>query len=187
MIGGRGRREGGFSEVSGRTFPFYRETEVGKMTIDYLLPLSLSATSLTFKKKGRIVRLMLTTLDLWKGRGRRHDVFLHWKFKSRSLDSVIDIDRCRGHNLCLRFLKKVGSFTPFVRRSGFRSVWAFDRLARVDAHLWFSVSCRFYLLSKSFRDVAILVTLFQVLEGLKVCLNVKKEYDTNSIIFCFKI
>jgi hypothetical protein len=71
--GGGGRGSGG-SEVSGRTFPFYRKTEVGKMTMEYLLPLSLSTTSLTFKKGQDPV---LTTLDLWKGRGRRHDVILH--------------------------------------------------------------------------------------------------------------
>ncbi len=49
------------------------------MTIDYLLLYLylylLHDISLTFKKKGRMVRLMLTTLDLWEVRGRRHDVF----------------------------------------------------------------------------------------------------------------
>jgi hypothetical protein len=37
----------------------------------------MSMTLLTFKKKGRTVRLMLTTLDLWEGRGRRHECFLY--------------------------------------------------------------------------------------------------------------
>ncbi len=36
--------------------------------------------SLPFKK-GRIERSMLTTFDLWKGVGRRHDLSLHWKCK----------------------------------------------------------------------------------------------------------
>jgi hypothetical protein len=31
------------------------------------------------KKKGMTVRLVLTTLDLWEGRGRRHDVFFTLK------------------------------------------------------------------------------------------------------------
>jgi hypothetical protein len=53
---------------------------VGKMKIVYLLPLSLPSTQhvgdiVYLKINGRIVRLMLATLDLWEGRGRRHDVF----------------------------------------------------------------------------------------------------------------
>ncbi len=52
------------------------------MKIVYLLPLSLPSTQHVvdigyLKIKGRIVRLMLTTLDPWEGRGRRHNVFLH--------------------------------------------------------------------------------------------------------------
>jgi hypothetical protein len=48
-----------------------------------------------------IGRLMLTTLDLWEDRGRRHDVFLHCKCKSLSLDIMIDNDHGRWHDLCL--------------------------------------------------------------------------------------
>jgi hypothetical protein len=49
------------------------------MTIYYLLPLSLPTTwhvddIAYLKKRGRIVRLMLTTLDLLESRGKRHDV-----------------------------------------------------------------------------------------------------------------
>ncbi len=67
------------------------------MKIVYLLPLSLPSTHVGdivyLKITGRIVRLMLATLDLWEGRGRRHYVFLHLKCKSRSLDIVIDNDQ----------------------------------------------------------------------------------------------
>jgi hypothetical protein len=38
---------------------------------------------------------MLTTFDLWKGQGRRHNVSSHWKCKSPSFDFEIDKDRCR--------------------------------------------------------------------------------------------
>jgi hypothetical protein len=56
--------------------------EVGKMKIVYLLPLSLPSTQhvgdfVYLKKKGRIVRFLLTTLGLWKIRGIGRDVFLH--------------------------------------------------------------------------------------------------------------
>jgi hypothetical protein len=50
------------------------------MTTSYLghIPLpstqQVDAKAFVFKK-GRIERLMLTTLDHWEGRGRRHDVF----------------------------------------------------------------------------------------------------------------
>jgi hypothetical protein len=72
-------------------------------------------------KKGKIGRLMLTTLDLWKSRGIGHDVFF-WKCKGWSLDIVIDNDPGRGNDLCLRVFKKVWSFTHFGRRLGIRSV-----------------------------------------------------------------
>jgi hypothetical protein len=50
------------------------------MKIANLLPLSLSLTGhvgdiIYLKKKGRIVRFLLTTLDLWKSRGIGRDVF----------------------------------------------------------------------------------------------------------------
>ncbi len=50
------------------------------MTIDYLLPLSKPLTQqvsdiVYLKKKCRIARLRLTSLDLWKSRGIGHDVF----------------------------------------------------------------------------------------------------------------
>jgi hypothetical protein len=61
-----------------------------------LLPNRSSDTAFVFKK-GRTGRLMLTTLDLWEGRGR-------------------------GHDFCLRFFKKVRSFTPSDFRSGIRSL-----------------------------------------------------------------
>ncbi len=38
---------------------------------------------LTFKKKGRIVRLMLTTSDLWNSRGRGHDLWFQFFEKVR--------------------------------------------------------------------------------------------------------
>ncbi len=51
------------------------------MTTFYLLPsTSISPSNQQVDdiayllKKGRVERLMLTTFDLWKGRGRRHDV-----------------------------------------------------------------------------------------------------------------
>jgi hypothetical protein len=52
------------------------------MTINYLLPLALPSTQHVddiayLKRKGRIMMLMLTTLDFWEDRGRRHNVFLH--------------------------------------------------------------------------------------------------------------
>ncbi len=75
--------------------------EAGKMTNDYLLPLSLHSTRhmddiAYLKKKGRIGRLVLTTLDLWEGRGRRHDVFFILK---GSLDIAIDNHCSRGQDL----------------------------------------------------------------------------------------
>jgi hypothetical protein len=56
--------------------------EVGKMTIDYLLPPSKPSTRqvaniVYLKKKCRIARLRLTSLDLWKSRGIGGNVFLH--------------------------------------------------------------------------------------------------------------
>jgi hypothetical protein len=80
---------------------FDARPEVGKMKIVYLLPLSLPSPRhvgdiVYLKKKGRIVRLLLATLDLWKSRGIGHDVFLKLKCKSRSLDIVIDTDRQRS-------------------------------------------------------------------------------------------
>ncbi len=48
----------------------------------------MSTTSLTLKK-GRIVRLVLTILDLWEGRGRRHDIIFTL---NRSLDIDNDVD-----------------------------------------------------------------------------------------------
>jgi hypothetical protein len=60
------------------------KAKVGKMTTFYLLPLPLSLPSTQqvddiayLLKKGRVERLMLTAFDLWKGRGRKHDVSLH--------------------------------------------------------------------------------------------------------------
>ena len=56
-----------------------RGAEVGKMKIFNRLPLSLSSTHVGdivyLKKKGRIVRFLLTTLVLWKSRGKGRDVF----------------------------------------------------------------------------------------------------------------
>jgi hypothetical protein len=86
------------------------------MTIDYLLPLSLPSTRHVddiayLFKKGMIERLMLTTLDLWEIRGRRHDVFFTLKVykliprhcdQQRSTTIMVE-----GTFLCLR------SFTPF--------------------------------------------------------------------------
>jgi hypothetical protein len=77
--------------------------EVGKMMTVYLLPLSLPLTQPVddiayLFKKGRIGRLMLTTLGLWEGRGRRHDVFLHLKCKSPSFDIEINKNQCRRLN-----------------------------------------------------------------------------------------
>jgi hypothetical protein len=48
------------------------------MNIVNLLPLSSTrqvADIVYLRKKGRIVRLLLTTLDLWKSRGTGRDVF----------------------------------------------------------------------------------------------------------------
>jgi hypothetical protein len=39
---------------------------------------------------------------------------------------MIDKDRGRGQDLCLRFFEKVQSFTPFDRMSGIRSVSSTD-------------------------------------------------------------
>jgi hypothetical protein len=52
------------------------------MKIVYLLPLSLPLTQhagdiVYLKKKSRIVRLLLTTLDLWKSLGIGRDVFFN--------------------------------------------------------------------------------------------------------------
>jgi hypothetical protein len=73
---------------------------MGKMKIVYLLPLSLPSTQhvgdiVYLKKMVGIVRLMLTTLDLWKSLGIGRDVFLHCKCKCRSLNIMIDKDRQR--------------------------------------------------------------------------------------------
>ena len=55
-------------------------TEVGKMKIVYLLPLSKPLTRqvadiVHLKKKCRIASLRLTSLDLWKSQGIQRDVF----------------------------------------------------------------------------------------------------------------
>ncbi len=56
------------------------QAEVGKMTIDYLLPLSKPSTRqvadiVYLKEKCWIARLRLTSLDLCKSRGIGHNVF----------------------------------------------------------------------------------------------------------------
>ncbi len=67
------------ARVSTNLWAWTRPAEVGKMKIIYLLPLSLPSTSCQRhrlpSKKGRIVRLLLTTLDLWKSQGIGCDVF----------------------------------------------------------------------------------------------------------------
>jgi hypothetical protein len=70
---------------------------VGKMTTFYLRPLPLPLTQQVddldyLSKEGRVERLMLTTFDLWEGRGRRHNVSLHRKCKSPSFDMEIHKD-----------------------------------------------------------------------------------------------
>jgi hypothetical protein len=47
------------------------------MTIDYLLPVSAFDIVDDTLKKGRIARLMLSTLGLWEGRGRKARCFLY--------------------------------------------------------------------------------------------------------------
>ncbi len=78
--------------------------------------LQVLAIFLSWYKKGRIGRLMLTTLELRESR-----IFLHWKCKSPSFDSGIDNHRSRGHDLCIRFFKKIRSFTLSDLRSDIRS------------------------------------------------------------------
>ncbi len=95
----------------------------------HLLPLSLPPTQPVndiayLLKKGRIERWMLTTLDLWEGRGRSHDVFYIESVKVPLLTSgstTINNGRGRAHDLCLRFFKKLWSFTPSDLRSGVRT------------------------------------------------------------------
>jgi hypothetical protein len=55
--------------------------EVGKMTTFYLWPIPLPSTQQVddlayLLKKGRVERSMLSAFDLWKDRGRRHDLSL---------------------------------------------------------------------------------------------------------------
>ncbi len=68
------------------------------MKIVYLLPLYLPSTRhvgdiIYLKKKGRIVRFLLTTLDLWKSRCIGRDVFFTLK---QTLEIVIDSDQQRS-------------------------------------------------------------------------------------------
>ncbi len=60
------------------------QAEVDEMTIDYLLPLSKPSTPqvadiVYLKKKCRIARLRLISLDLWKSRGIGRNVFFTLK------------------------------------------------------------------------------------------------------------
>ncbi len=66
--------------------------EVGKMTTFYLRPIPLPSTQQVddlayLLKKCRGERSMLTTFDLWKGRGRRHDLSLTESVKFHPLKS----------------------------------------------------------------------------------------------------
>jgi hypothetical protein len=80
----------------------------------------MSATSFTLKKgQNRAVNAYYLR-PLEKSRYRAW-CFL-WKCKGWSLDIVIDNDRGRGNDLCLRVFEKVWSFTHLGRRLGIRSM-----------------------------------------------------------------
>ncbi len=96
-------------------------------------------------KKGRIERLLLTTLDLWEGRGRRQVVFYIKSVEvhlSTSGSTTIDNDCRRGRNLCLLFFKKVWSFIPSDLRSGIRSLSSIRPICKCRCpplRLWLSL------------------------------------------------
>jgi hypothetical protein len=70
------------------------------MTTFYLRPIPLPSTQqvddIAFVfKKGRVARSMLTTFDLWKGRGRGHDLWFRFFEKvphSTSRSTMIGVD-----------------------------------------------------------------------------------------------
>ncbi len=80
------------------------------------------------------MRLMLTTLDLWEGRGRRH-VVVYIETISRHRDR-----RSRGYLLGLRFSKKSDLSLFSIEGRVLDRCRAFVRLASVDAHLWLYLS-----------------------------------------------
>jgi hypothetical protein len=87
----------------------------------------------------RIGRLMLTALDLWEGRGKRHDVFYSESVKvilqhqDRQRLTTIMVE---GTIFAFGFSKKYNLSLLPTSGPVFNRCGAFDRFASVDAHLW---------------------------------------------------